>query len=91
MYADEAAFAGAAADSRSVLEWLLSEAPDLALTAVATAVAALWWPDSDSGAKTTAFCRSVWWNSSVMIALQDNPVIIAVQHEFMRCCLAIST
>ncbi len=49
--------AGAANAGRSVLEWLLTEAPDLALTAVATAVAALWWPDSDSGAKATAFCR----------------------------------
>ena len=51
---------GAAGAGQSVLEWLLSEAPDLALIAVATAVAALWWPDSDSGAKATAFCRSAF-------------------------------
>ena len=48
---------GAAGSGQSVLEWLLAEAPDLALTAVGTGVAALWWPDSDSGAKATAFCR----------------------------------
>ena len=48
---------GGAGSGQSVLEWLLAEAPDLALTAVGTGVAALWWPDSDSGAKATAFCR----------------------------------
>ena len=52
--------AGAASSGQSVLEWLLAEAPDLALTAVATGVAALWWPDSDSGAKATAFCKCVF-------------------------------
>ena len=50
-------FAGTGKAGQSVLEWLLAEAPDLALTAVATGAAALWWPDSDSGAKATAFCR----------------------------------
>lgn len=49
--------AGGAGTGQSVLEWLLAEAPDLALAAVGTGVAALWWPDSDSGAKATAFCR----------------------------------
>ena len=52
---------GAQSDNRSVLEWLLAEVPDLALTAVATAAAALWWPDSESGARATAFCRSVFF------------------------------
>ncbi|KAL3150212.1 hypothetical protein ABBQ32_000071 [Trebouxia sp. C0010 RCD-2024] len=50
---------GGAGTGQSVLEWLLAEAPDLALAAVGTGVAALWWPDSDSGAKATAFCRAV--------------------------------
>ena len=53
--------AGAQSDNRSVLEWLLAEVPDLALTAVATAAAALWWPDSESGARATAFCRPVFF------------------------------
>lgn len=74
---------GAATAGQSVLEWLLCEAPDLALIAVATAVAALWWPDSDSGAKATAFCRAV-----VAVARRNERVYNFVGREMLRGSMA---
>lgn len=74
---------GAQSDNRSVLEWLLAEVPDLALTAVATAAAALWWPDSESGARATAFCRSI-----VTVATQNEKVYNFVGREMLRGSIA---
>lgn len=70
---------GTAGNGQSVLEWLLAEAPDLALTAVGTGVAALWWPDSESGAKATAFCRAV-----VSVATRNETVYNFVGREMLQ-------
>ena len=75
---------GVTGSGQSVLEWLLAEAPDLALTAVGTGVAALWWPDSDSGAKATAFCR---WLPSHTLCLTLGTVPCNAQYLTIRTVL----
>ncbi len=45
--------------SSTPLAWLLQTQPDCAATMMATAIACLCWPDSDSASKTTRICRAI--------------------------------
>ena len=40
----------------SLMVWMAAHAPDAAMAAVVTAIAALWWPD-EAMANAAAFCR----------------------------------
>ena len=44
----------------SPFTWLFRASTDTALTVIATAAAALWWPDSEVCSKSTAICRSAY-------------------------------